>query len=142
MSELRSQGYDGASTMSGHKSGVQARIREKQPKAVYTHCAAHSLNLVIVKSCSLPEIRNCIDSFKRITIWVKYSPKREALLKAIAGEYTYPASRQTLLNICITRWFENIDGRERFSLAHPFLVKMFELTLNGSSDFPLFNDGW
>ncbi len=26
LSELRGQGYDGASTMSGHKSGVQARI--------------------------------------------------------------------------------------------------------------------
>ena len=75
LSELRGQGYDGASTISGHKSGVQARIREKQPKAVYTHCAAHSFNLVIVKSCSVPEIRNCIDSIKRITIWVKYSPK-------------------------------------------------------------------
>ena len=97
---------------------------------------------MIVKSYSVPEIRNCIGSIKSITIWVKYSSKREALLKAIAGECTYPASRQTLLNICITRWVENIDGWERFSLAHPFLVKMFEVILYGSSDFPLFNDGW
>ena len=80
----------GASTMSGHKSGVQERIREKHPKAVYTHCAAHSLNLVIVKSCSFPEIRNCIGSIKSVNISVKYFPKREALLKAIAGECTYP----------------------------------------------------
>ena len=135
LSELRGQGYDGTSTMSGHKSGVEARIREKQPKAVYTHCASHSLNLVIVKSCSVPEIRNCIDSIKSTTIWVKYSPKREALLKAIAGECIYPASRQTLLNICITCWVENIDGWEHFSLAHPFLVNMFEVILYGSSDF-------
>ena len=97
---------------------------------------------MIVKSCSVPEIRNCIDSIKSMTIWVKYSPKREALLKTFAGECTYPASRQTLLNICITHWVENIDGWEHFSLAHPFLVKMFEVKLNGSSDFPLFNDGW
>ena len=95
---------------------------------------------MIVKSCSVPEIRNCIDSVKSITIWVKYSPKREAL-QAIADGCTYPASRQTLLNIRITRWVENIDGWERFSLAHPFLVKMFEVILYGSSDFPLFNDG-
>ena len=27
-------------------------------------------------------------------------------------------------------------------MAHPFLVKMFEVILYGSSDFPLFNDGW
>ena len=39
--------------MSGHKSGVQARILEKQPKALYTHCGSHSLNFVIVKSCSI-----------------------------------------------------------------------------------------
>ena len=71
LSELRGQGYDGASTMSGHKSGVQARIREKHPKAVYAHCVALSLNLVIVKLCSIPKIRNCIDSIKSITIWVK-----------------------------------------------------------------------
>ena len=27
-------------------------------------------------------------------------------------------------------------------MAHPFSVKMFEVILYGSSDFPLFNDGW
>ena len=97
---------------------------------------------MIVKSCSVPEIRNCTDSIKSTTIWVKYSPKREVLLKAIAGECIYPASTQTLLNICITRWVESIDGWEHFSLAHPFLVKIFEVILYGSSDFPLFNDGW
>ena len=44
LSGLRGQGYDGASTMSGAKSGVQARIREQQPMALYTHCAGHSFN--------------------------------------------------------------------------------------------------
>ena len=58
------------------------------------------------------------------------------------GECIYPESRQTLLNICITCWVENIDGWERFSLAHSFLVKICEVILYGSSDFPLFNDGW
>ena len=41
LSSLHGQGYDGASTMSGAKTGVQARIRECQPKALYTHCASH-----------------------------------------------------------------------------------------------------
>ena len=61
LSSLRGQGYDGASTMSGAKTGVQARIRECQPKALYTHCASHSFNLAILNSCSIPCIRNCID---------------------------------------------------------------------------------
>jgi len=41
------QGYDGASTMSGHVSGVHVRIREQAPFAVYVHCASHCLNLVL-----------------------------------------------------------------------------------------------
>jgi hypothetical protein len=33
--------------MSGVYSGVQKRIQAILPKAVYVHCAAHNLNLVI-----------------------------------------------------------------------------------------------
>lgn len=46
-----SQCYDGASVMSGACSGVQARIREINPCAIYTHCCAHRLNLVLVDCC-------------------------------------------------------------------------------------------
>lgn len=45
---LVSQGYDGASVMSGASNGVQARIRAIVPQAVYVHCHAHILNLVLV----------------------------------------------------------------------------------------------
>lgn len=55
---LRGQGYDGASNMSGVRNGVQALIQQKNPLAIYTHCCSHVLNLVIVKSCSVPDIRN------------------------------------------------------------------------------------
>ena len=84
---LRGQVYDGASTMSGAKSDVQARIREKQPKAIYIHCAGHSFNLTVLSSCSIPLIRNCIDQIKSLTIFVKKSPERgKRLLKAIASK--------------------------------------------------------
>ena len=45
-----SQGYDGASVMSGACSGVQKRVREYAPYAIYIHCYAHVLNLVLVDS--------------------------------------------------------------------------------------------
>ena len=48
--KLVSQGYDGASVMSGQYTGVQARVREFCPYAVYIHCHAHILNLVLVDS--------------------------------------------------------------------------------------------
>ena len=41
-----------------------------------------------------------------------------------------------LLNICITRWVENIDGLERFSLTHPFLIKCVRLCYMETIVFP------
>lgn len=49
---IRGQGYDGCSTMSGCYSGVQTRIRQISEYAYYVHCFAHRLNLVIVDTCS------------------------------------------------------------------------------------------
>ena len=36
LDEMRAQGYDGASFMSGHVNGVQARIKQQNRKAVYS----------------------------------------------------------------------------------------------------------
>ncbi|CAI6359070.1 unnamed protein product [Macrosiphum euphorbiae] len=42
---LRGQGYDGGANISLKYRGVRARILNWQPKATYTHCASHRLNL-------------------------------------------------------------------------------------------------
>lgn len=44
------QACDETSVMSGHVSGVQTRVREKYPEAIYSHCLAHKLNLVLVSA--------------------------------------------------------------------------------------------
>ena len=85
LEDLRGQSYDGASTMSGVKSDVQARIREKQPKAIHTQCAGHSFNLAVLSLCSIPSIKNCIDQIKSLTIFVKNNKKnsKEIVLKQL-----------------------------------------------------------
>ena len=40
-----SQGYNNATTMAGHISGVQKHILDMNPKAVFVPCNNHSLNL-------------------------------------------------------------------------------------------------
>jgi len=50
LANLRGQSYDNASNMSGAYSGLQVRIKEVNPLAEYSSCAAHSLNLV--SSCA------------------------------------------------------------------------------------------
>ena len=46
-----SQCYDEASVMSGCCNGVSSKILEINPKAIYIHCQAHQLNLVLADSC-------------------------------------------------------------------------------------------
>ena len=46
--KLVGQGYDGASTVAGHVSGVQKHIRKKYPPAIFVHCAAQCLNLLLI----------------------------------------------------------------------------------------------
>jgi len=45
------QVYDGASVMVGKFNGVQEKIQTEYPYAIYTHCMAHKLNLVVVNLC-------------------------------------------------------------------------------------------
>ena len=54
------QCYDGASVMSGRRSGVQARFREIVGSGcIYIHCYAHRLNLVVVDTArGIKEVDN------------------------------------------------------------------------------------
>ena len=74
------QGYDGASTMAGHLSGVQKRIRDKYPRAIFVHCASHCLNLVINGQSKVPIIRNTGDVIRETIHFFRESPKRRASL--------------------------------------------------------------
>jgi len=45
--KLRGQCYDGASAMRGVNSGVAKQICDEEPRALYTHCYGHSINLAV-----------------------------------------------------------------------------------------------
>lgn len=45
--DCRSQSYDNGSNMKGKKQGVQTRLLEKNPRALFVPCGAHTLNLVL-----------------------------------------------------------------------------------------------
>ena len=60
MINLRGQCYDGAGNMSGVRNGLAARVTQEFPKAVYMWCSSHKLNLCVVKSCDIAEVRNMI----------------------------------------------------------------------------------
>lgn len=48
---LIGQSHDGASVMSGVNNGLQKIIRDTHSLAMYVHCLAHKVNLVLVNAC-------------------------------------------------------------------------------------------
>ncbi|XP_053150025.1 zinc finger MYM-type protein 1-like [Hemicordylus capensis] len=98
--KLRGQGYDGAATMSGVYSGVQARIQALQPKATYVHCAAHNLNLVMNDAVSsVPEVSNFFGVVERIYIFFANNIKQWHTLSLLTSQ-----SKATLKKLCPARW--------------------------------------
>ncbi|KAL3060810.1 hypothetical protein OYC64_015201 [Pagothenia borchgrevinki] len=78
---LRGQGYDGASAMSGHVSGVQQRMKELQPRALFTHCRSHALNLVVHGCSDIPFIRNTMATIENIAVFFSASAVRKHMLQ-------------------------------------------------------------
>ena len=72
---IRGQGYDGATVMSSARAGVQAKIKEISPLAIYTHCFSHCLNLAIAASCKVQEVRNLIGLINEAYLFLANSPK-------------------------------------------------------------------
>ena len=96
LSNLRGQGYDGASTMKGHLSGCAALISKDYPSAIYVHCASHSLNLVLSEACKVDAIRNTIGTMKEMIAFIRTSKKRMDMLKEQITSVE-PGSRQIRL---------------------------------------------
>ena len=78
-----SQGYDGASRMSGHCSGVQTRLKEFAPQIVYIHCHAHILNLVLVDSVkAVPDATQFFALLESLCFFINYKGTFNLLTKA------------------------------------------------------------
>ena len=91
LNKLRGQGYDGCSTMAGKENGVQVRIRSDYPLAVFVHCSAHRLNLVVNDLNEVVDVRNTIGTVKAIIKFFRESPKQRPLV-------------QNMPLLCETRW--------------------------------------
>ena len=132
VSFLRGQTYDGAAVMSGAKKGVQARIKQDAPLAVYTHCCGHLINLVLASSTVDPNVRNMIDKLKESCLFFNYSPKRAGLLKSIISSDEPSSSKmKPLLNLCLTRWSERQEAYEHFANTYHHQVKALEMIAYG-----------
>ena len=101
IANLRGQGYDGCSVMAGRDSGVAARIKQLEPRAVFVHCAAHSMNLAIQEAAgAVPMIRDCLSLVHKLVLFFKHSPTRSRILHDVSCD----SSMTSLKPLCPTRW--------------------------------------
>ena len=97
------QAYDGASVMSGSVSGVQARFREKHPEAVYIHCYAHELNLVLCHTCrAVPEASDLFDTLESVYCFFSVSIVNHQKFSDI--QLLLGLKKSELVQLSKTRW--------------------------------------
>lgn len=106
--DLRGQGYDGASAMSGEVKGAQAVVQKRCPKTVYVHCASHSLNLAITNAAEVRSIRNFLAQLKKYGFF--NTPKRQNVLQGKIEILAPKTKNQKLKQLCPTRWVQRHDA--------------------------------
>lgn len=103
IAKFRGQCYDGASSMSGHRSGVAAVLQGEEPRAVYTHCYGHALSLACsgaVKNCRI--MKEALETSHELIKLVKKSPRRDSLLQKLKEQM--PNDSPGIRVLCPTRW--------------------------------------
>ena len=83
LQDCRGQGYDNGANMKGKNVGVQKRIRDLNPKALFVPCACHSLNLVVCDAAkSSVQALSYFGCLQRIFNLFSASTKRWAILQS------------------------------------------------------------
>lgn len=121
LNKLIGQGYYGTGKMSRQFNGVQSRIRQLYPKAVFVHCASHRLNLAL----STKNIRNCLGVMKDIINLFKNNALAGENLKNSILELIPETKKTHLVDLCETRLIERHEAVNVFvELFEPIIISL------------------
>lgn len=118
--KLVAQTYDGASVMSSELNEVQAKIKEKVPQAMFTHCYAHKLNVVLQHSAKcMPECRAFFKTIEGLGAFFNKCTKRTQLLDDVV--------KRRLPRAASTRWSSNSRLLQTISMYQSDLLAVFQI---------------
>lgn len=116
----------------GKFNGVQQLIKNHYPQALYVHCSAHSLNLVVSTSCAMPPIRNAMGTIESVYCYLN-TPKRLHILKNEIFSLITDPKKVKLQQLCHTRWIQRHDSVLTFLELYPAIISSLEI-LSDDSD--------
>ena len=93
--------------MKGKRNGLKTLILNENPKAVYIHCYAHSLQLAVSDSVKqLKPLREVLGLCSEVAKLIRKSPKRTSTLNALKSEINEPSVG--IRSLCPTRYLSTI----------------------------------
>ena len=127
LSDCRGQSYDGAAVMSGHCSGVQTRLRQLEPRALFVVCNNHALNLAVIEACNNTYIRNMFGTLQALHTFFNGS-KRHAVLEHCKQNASISSStrQRRLQSLSDTRWNSRFSALEAFHCLNPTILEALE----------------
>lgn len=129
ISKCHGQCYDGAANVSGHISGLQKRIIDVEPRAIFVHCTAHILNIVVQDTMqNIVKIRDFLAILRSIISFVKDSTKRQAIFNSLQAEQSVIGSSNnvSLRPFCPTRWCVRIVSLKSIDSNYNLLRKFLD----------------
>ncbi len=119
--------------MAGAKSGVAVQIQEKAPKALFTHCYGHALNLSVNDTIRQSTVmRDCLDTSFELIKLIKFSPKREAMLNLIKEEVG--SDSPSIRTLCPTRWTVHANSLSSVLANYEHIQTLWEEALSATTD--------
>ena len=119
--------------MAGAKAGVATKIQELEPRAVFLHCYRHALNLAVSDTIKQSRpIKDCLDTCYQIIKLIKFSPKREAMLRDVKEETGNDASG--VRTLCPTRWTVRAESLASIIANYESIQSLWEVTIPATSD--------
>lgn len=108
LQDCRGQCYDGAAAMSGDIAGLQSLVLREESRALFVHCRAHNLNLVVQDEVkNIPEIDNIMSLVQKFIAFARGSPKRLFWFKNLKDQQDDEEnceSGTSFRPFCPTRW--------------------------------------
>ena len=132
-SKLRGQCYDGCSTMAGAKAGVATKVELIEPRAVFTHCFGHALNLGVADTIKQTlAMKECLDTCFEVVKLIKFSPKREALLRELKEEISSEAPG--VRTLCPTRCIVCAESLSSIAANYNNIQSLWEVAVSSASN--------